>query len=201
MRTKPDPTHPLRNTRHEAFVQALLRGETQDAAYASAGYTPSRHSAARLATNDNIRARLAYLRSKVASIVVEKTGVTIADVVAELAKLGFSNMRDYVSISHGGQVQVDVAQAPDRKWAAIQEFTSETYTEGKGEDARIVTRTRIKLHSKESALVSIGKHLGMFDKEKDPGAADAALQPKAPSHERLEEMRRRYAPKSKPEIH
>lgn len=201
MSNKPDPAHPLRNPRHEAFVQALLRGESQDAAYASAGYVPHRQNAGRMMTNDDIRARLTHLRAKVSSMVAEKTGVTIADLVAELAKLGFSSMRDYVSISDGGQVQVDVAQAPDSKWAAIQEFTSETYTEGKGEGARIVTRTRIKLHSKESALVSIGKHLGMFDKEKDPGAAEAALKPKAPSHERLEEMRRRYAPKSKPEIH
>jgi phage terminase small subunit len=133
-------------------------------------------------------------------MVLKKTGVTIADIVAELAKLGFSNMRDYVTIAEDGQVQVDVAQAPDGKWAAIQELTSETYTEGKGEDARMVTRTRIKLHGKEAALVDIGKHLGMFDKDRRGSQSDVPVGPQAPSAERLEEMRRRYMPKSKPHL-
>jgi phage terminase small subunit len=190
MRNKLDPAHPLQNPRHEAYVQALLTGESQDAAYASAGFKPSRPNAARLRTNDNIQARLAHLQSNVASKVVEETGITIADVVAELAKLGFSNMKHYVAKTPSGHAHIDLTNTTDEHWAAIQELTSETYTEGKGEDARLVCRTKIKLHGKESALVNIGKHLGMF--ESTP--ADA-LEPRAPSPERLEEMRRRYAPK------
>lgn len=200
MRKKPDHTQPLPNPRHEAFVQCLLRGESQDAAYASAGYVAHRQNAARMMTNDDIRARLTHLQSKLTTMVAEETGVTVANVVKELAKLGFSTMKDYVRRDEHGHYQVDLANTEAEKWAAIQELTSETYTEGKGEEARLVRRTKIKLHGKEGALVSIGKHLGMFDKDRDRGSTADAPVPQAPSAERLDEMRRRYMPKSSPRL-
>ncbi len=57
---------PLANTRHERFSQLLFEGKTADNAYATAGYKPDRHHAARLATKGNIRARVAFLQSQVA---------------------------------------------------------------------------------------------------------------------------------------
>jgi phage terminase small subunit len=200
MRTEPHPSAPLTNPRHEAFVQALLKGANATQAYASAGYQPHDSAAARLFGNVRIKARLLHLQGVVTAKVVDLTSITTADVLRELAKLGFASMRDYVRKTENGQFQFDMVNTAEDKWAAIQEMTSETYTEGKGEGARIVCRTKIKLHSKESALVSIGKHLGMFDKERG-SAADALEEPKAPSAERLEEMRRRYMPKSKPNLH
>jgi phage terminase small subunit len=200
MRTDPDPSSPLTNPRHEAFVQALVKGANATQAYAFAGYQPHDSAAARLFGNVRVRARLAHLQQLVAAKVVDLTAVTTADVLRELAKLGFSSMKDYVGKTEGGQFHVDLTNTAKDKWAAIQEVTTEVYTEGKSEEARVVRRTRIKLHGKESALVSIGKHLGMFEKDKG-SAADAAEAPKSPSAERLEEMRRRYMPKPKPHLH
>lgn len=134
-------------------------------------------------------------------MVVHETSITVANVVNELAKLGFSNMKHYVGKTQDGRPHIDLTHTTDDQWAAIQELSSDTYNEGKGEDAKRVVRTKIKLHGKESALVSIGKHLGMFDKERERGSAtDAPEVPKAPSAERLEEMRRRYMPNSKPHL-
>jgi hypothetical protein len=52
----------LKNTRHEAFVQALVRGESATSAYCSAGYRSSRSNAARLRTNELISNRERTLR-------------------------------------------------------------------------------------------------------------------------------------------
>lgn len=56
----------LPNPRHEQFAQALAKGKTADEAYALAGYTPSRHNASRLTTNDNVRMRVVELQRKTA---------------------------------------------------------------------------------------------------------------------------------------
>lgn len=202
MRNKPDPTCPLPNSKHEAFVQALLKGACADAAYASAGYRAHRQNAARLMTNDDIQDRLAHLKSVVTKKVVEATSISVTDVLKELAKLGFSNMRNYARITSGGDAFLDLSKISEDNWAAIQEMTVEEYKDGKGEAARDIKRVRIKLHGKESALVNIGKHLGMFDKDKGSSTpADAPLVPQRPSPERLEEMRRRYMPKFNPHLH
>ena len=56
-----------------------------------------------------------------------------------------------------------------------------------------VKKTRIKLHGKESPLVNIGKHLGMFEKDKAPAIpVDAVPVPQRPPEERLAEMRKRF---------
>lgn len=191
MRNQPDPTQPLPNPRHEAFVQALLRGENQDAAYASAGFRASRPNASRLRTNDNIVARLAELQRVVAERVIDECTVTVADVVKELARIGFSDIKH---CAHVRTVE-DLKALPDAHSAAVQEMTTEEYLEGRGEDAKLVKKTRIKLHGKEPALVKIGKHLGMFGKDKAPAPSDAELVPQRPSEERLAEMRKRYAPR------
>lgn len=56
----------LRNSKHEAFAQALAKGGTADDAYAAAGFSPHRSNAARLSAKDSIRARVAEIKSRVA---------------------------------------------------------------------------------------------------------------------------------------
>lgn len=70
----------LKNPRHEAFAQALAKGETADQAYQSAGYKEDRGHASRLAANGSIRQRLTELQSAAA----ERTLVTIDSITREL---------------------------------------------------------------------------------------------------------------------
>lgn len=56
----------LRNSKHEAFAQALAKGSTADDAYAASGFSPHRSNAARLSAKDSIRARVAEIKSRVA---------------------------------------------------------------------------------------------------------------------------------------
>lgn len=91
----------------------------------------------------------------------KKAGVTAEKIVAELAKLGFSNMQDYVG-TLDGEPYVDLSAVNRDQWAAVGEITVDRYTDGRGDEAREVKRTKFKLADKRAALVDLGKHLGMF---------------------------------------
>jgi len=71
---------PLRNTRHEAFCQALLEGKSATTAYEEAGYAKDDGNATRLAKNPAVIERLTELQNAVA----EKTQVTVESLVNEL---------------------------------------------------------------------------------------------------------------------
>ncbi|ENX01467.1 hypothetical protein F900_01834 [Acinetobacter modestus] len=94
--------------------------------------------------------------------IAERTKITQDMVIKELAKIGFSNMLDYITITNGGDPVTDFSALTRDQAAAISEITVEEYTEGRGDDARNVKRTKFKLSEKRSALVDIGKHIGMF---------------------------------------
>jgi Terminase small subunit len=73
-------TGPLRNPRHETFVQLLLQGETATDAHEKAGYARDDANATRLAKNPAVIERLTELQNAVA----EKTQVTVESLVNEL---------------------------------------------------------------------------------------------------------------------
>lgn len=95
-----------------------------------------------------------------------RTEITQDAVLKELAKLGFANMMDYMSIDKNGDPFVDFSALTRDQAAAISEVVIEEYKEGGGDDAREVKRVKFKLMDKRAALVDIGKHLGMFVERK-----------------------------------
>jgi phage terminase small subunit len=127
-------------------------------------------------TNEDIQSRISFMQARV----VEKAEITVADVITELGKIGFSNMLDYVQIE-GTDPVVDLSALTHEQAAAIGEVTVETYMEGKGPDAEKVKRTKFKLLDKRAALVDIGKHLGAFkEDEKNKGNVTIELIPHGP---------------------
>lgn len=118
----------------------------------------TRVEACRLLGNPNVALTVERLQRQVA----ERHDVTIDKVIRELALIGFSNMQDYIQTQEDGSAYVDLSNLTRPQAAAISEVTSETYMDGRGEDAREVKRTKIKLADKRAALVDLGKHLGMF---------------------------------------
>lgn len=159
MAALPDP-------QQEAFAQARLAGKTADEAYVLAGYKQNRSNASRLNRNPAVVARIAELQAAVAERVVEASAVTKERVLEELAKLGFSNMLDYVAARDDGFVHLDLSQLTRDQAAAIQEVVIDEYNErvegGDKGETRAVKKVRFKLADKRGALVDIGKHLGMF---------------------------------------
>ncbi len=147
--------------RQERFCEEYLVDFNGSAAAIRAGYAAGSASvqAARLLANAKVHARLVELkRGRSDQAVVDERRV-----LAELLKLGFSNMRDFIKVQADGTAYVDLSQLTRDQAAAITEITVEEYTEGRGDAARAVKRTKFKLADKRSALVDIGRHLGMFD--------------------------------------
>ena len=148
----------LENPRHERFAQELAKGISAEAAYAASGYKRDRGAASRLSSKVNIQARVAELLERGAA----RAEVTVEKIVAELAKIGFANMADYMRPNAAGDPYLDFSRLTREQAAALQEVTVEAFTEGRGEDKRDVRRVKFKLYDKRAALVDMGRHLSMF---------------------------------------
>lgn len=170
----------LKNARHERFVQALAKGMANGEAWVAAGHDTDIKSGAvsanRVLKNKAVRDRLEELLARRNEIdvravekAVEKLAITKENVLRELVKLGFSNTLDYVRVDQYGEAVIDLSKMTRDQAAAIQEITSEIYMEGTGEDAKPVKRTKVKFYDKKSALVEIGKELGMFVRKLEVG--------------------------------
>jgi phage terminase small subunit len=136
------------------FVEEYLVDLDGKHAAIRAGYSPitAEVQASRLLTNVKVRVSLeaaVQARSK-------RTDVTADRVVAELARIAFANMRDYWP--RPGEV-IELDRLDQDRTAAISEITIDEFVDAAGVLHR---RTRLKLHDKQAALVSLARHLGTF---------------------------------------
>ncbi len=93
----------------------------------------------------------------------KRTEIAADTVVQELARIGFADMGDYVSIDpETGAVALDFSALPDDGTKIIQEIVQEDRVEGRGKDAVLVRKTKFKLYSKLDALEKLGRHLRIF---------------------------------------
>ena len=83
----------LDNPKHELFAQELAKGTSASEAYVLAGYAKDDGNASRLTGNDKVKARVAEILSAGAA----QAEVTAARVIAELARIGFADIRKVVS--------------------------------------------------------------------------------------------------------
>lgn len=130
------------------------------AAAKRAGYKDAQLAGSRLLAQPVIRAEIERrIEARVARI-----EITADKVLQELAKIGFSNMRNYTREDADGNLVPSItADTSADDMAAISEFTVEQYVEGRGEDAQTVKRTKFKLYDKRGALNDLGRHLGIFN--------------------------------------
>lgn len=80
-------------------------------------------------------------------------------IIRELAKLAFSDIKDYVSWGPNGVVLKESDEISGGQAACVSEVTETGPQNSKA--------VRIKLHSKEKALELLGRHLGIWDAAKD----------------------------------
>jgi len=171
---------PLLNTRWEKFCQAYVRGPTAgnaSASYAAAGFpgegtATARSGAHRLLHKPSVRARIEELQADLMRV-EERAVATAAErlsldkqvVLAQLRRLGFANLIDYVRRDESGGTVIDLGAIERDEAAGIVELS---VTE-RGEGERRVSTMRIRLCDRHAPLVSLGKHLGLFaDRRKDP---------------------------------
>jgi phage terminase small subunit len=90
---------------------------------------------------------------------IENYAVSRERNVATLARLAYSNIKDFTRLV-GSERVVDFSQATDDQLAAVQEITVEEFVDGRGEDARQVRRTRFKLSDRGVAIERLNKMFG-----------------------------------------
>lgn len=89
---------------------------------------------------------------------VKRTEITADKVLKELAKLGFSNIADYVN---DDMTMKQLKTIKRRKSAAISSIKKSVTTFDGGEKETI----EFKLYDKKGALELIGKHIGFFKED------------------------------------
>jgi len=164
-----DGSKPLANARRERFCQEYILDLNGTQAAIRAKYSPrtANEQAAQILANLSVRARIAFLQAKI----VNGLEINAENVVRELAKLGFANMDDYMTVQGDGSAVLDLSRTTRDHRAAIQELTVEEYMDGRGEDARPVKRIKAKLHDKRGALVDLARHMGLFEADNEQGRA------------------------------
>ena len=98
----------LDNPRYETFAQELAKGATQEEAYKTGGYKPSRSHASRLVTNGNVRDRVAEIMSAAA----ERAEISIASVTENLMRIAqkAEQLRDASGLSVARNAWMDAAK-------------------------------------------------------------------------------------------
>lgn len=144
--------------RRQRFVDEYLIDLNGSAAAQRAGYRRHRGSTHRLMRAPAVRAAIAEGLAKQAA----RAHVTADAVITELARIGFSNILDYMRVGQDGDLCVDLTGLDRARAAAIAEVTVEDFRDGRTKDARECRRVKFKLLDKRAALVDLGKHLGMF---------------------------------------
>ncbi len=153
--------------KQEKFVQGLLKGLSQRAAYKAAydgknmlDKTVDERACVTL-KKPLVAARYAELKAKLA----ERNMVTIERVVQEYARLAFFDPR---KLFNANGTPKTLSELDDDTAAAIAGLEVSEIWEGFGEDRRYVgDLKKYKIANKIGALDSIGKHLGMFIERKE----------------------------------
>ena len=171
----------LSDSRRERFAQGLAQGLTQLEAYSSAGYKSHAGNASALAANQIIIERVAEIQHRIEIITSAATAeankefcdryaITKERILLELAKIGFANMLDYITVGSDGLPYVDFSNVDRDKGVAIKEVHCEIATVSEvgpdGERVPVqVRKARFTLADKRTALVDLGRHLNLFKED------------------------------------
>ena len=143
--------------KQERFVGEYLKDPNATQAAIRAGYSPS--SAAEIGYENLRKPQIATAISEAFKARAERTRVEGDRVVLELARIGFSDIREIASWGEGGFAYKASDELTDEAAATIAAIT-ETVTRTRDGGKR---RTlMIKLHDKVRSLELLGRHLGIF---------------------------------------
>lgn len=175
------PLPALDNPRHEKFVQALAKGETQREAYRTAiskecSNESADEGACRLANDVKVQARLAEWRS----IICERAAISLERIAVEYAKIGFSDIRKAVKWHNSIQVteEGDVPTLASNVLAVPSDEIDDSTAAAISEISQGPKGLKVKMHDKKGALDSLTKMLGGFvEKHEHTGANGKDLIP------------------------
>lgn len=140
----------------------LIDGNGAQAAI-RAGY--SKRSAQMIASESLTKPIVSNYLSKLRNELMERNKLKADDIIQELKALGFWNIQDIVE---EGNIIKDITKLPRELTKSIVGIKTKTTflpnPDGAGPPIEEVT-TEIKMVDKRGALVDLGKHLGIFEKD------------------------------------
>lgn len=147
--------------RQVAFCSEYVRDFNAMRAARAAGYSPaSVHTQAhQVLSKPLVQAEISRLQAAAA----RRNEITVDRILAEYAKVGFANIRDYITLTPDGAAALNLTDVTEEQFAAIGQLEIEEDPKGRADDARVVRTIKIKMHDKLHALDSIAKKLGMFN--------------------------------------
>lgn len=151
--------------RQEQFIDQYLICHNASEASRRAGYAPkdANVTGSQLLANPNISAEIERRKA----ILHQKAEVTAERVIAELAKIAFANMADYMRPQGDGSAVLDFSALTRDQAAALGTITVEEFKDGRS-DKREVRRTKFALWDKPKALELLGKRFKLFGDEPLP---------------------------------
>lgn len=165
--------------KQEMFCREYLKDLNGTQAAIRAGYSAktARQISDNLLSKVDIQTFIDSLKEKRA----DKLEISAEKVLAELAKIGFSDLKDFLNNDYSlkNLDQIDTSKSGAIQSIQKEIIQGETYTN---------TTVKFKLHDKLSALEKIAKHIGFF--EKDNEQQNKVVYP-APSEERIKEIKKK----------
>lgn len=128
---------------------------TQAAIRAGYSIDSAKEIASMLLTKFNVSEYVSKLQKKLS----DKTQITAEKVINELAKIGFSNVQDFIDSDNSIK---DISQIDSKKAAAVSSIKKSVTTFGDGKNTGTKEVVEFKIWDKVSALEKLGKHLGLF---------------------------------------
>lgn len=146
--------------KHKRFCEQYIIDLNAGRAAERAGYSKKTadQAASRLLRNVKIADYIKELQKKLS----DKTEITAEKVIAELAKIGFSNVQDYIN---GGNTVLDISEIDENKAAAVSSIKKSTTHFGNEKTQGTKETVEFKLWDKTDALEKLGKHLGIFERD------------------------------------
>lgn len=157
---------PLKQRR---FVCEYLVDQNAKRAAIRAGYSQrsAEVTACRLLRNAKVRATVEKR--------LEDHEIKADRVLAELAKIAFANMADYLTIGPDGSARIDFSKISRDEFAGIREL--KVCAGGGGKNGRKPSGFRLNLRHKVRALDLLGRYLGLFNGRDQSGGAGELVRP------------------------
>jgi len=158
------------NPKQQRFVDEYLIDLNASRAAAAAGYAKasSNVTGARLLASPNIKLAIKDANK----LKAKQLTVSKEQVVAELAKLAFSDITDFIEVREIDLIETGLdGEQTTRKVKFVDVFTTEGMPKIKTAAIQSIKQTKdgieIKLHDKGKALEMLGRHLGVFEVDND----------------------------------
>jgi len=148
------------NPKQQKFCHEYLIDLNATQAAIRAGY--SQNTAKEIGCENLTKPNIQKYISELQIELQKKVKITPESVIAELAKIGFSNVKSFVN---GNNSILELKHLEDDVTAAV----SGVETTVKEYEGNVTTTTKLRFHDKRQALVDIGRHLGIFEKDNTQG--------------------------------